>query len=290
MQNKLNEFIKYVEKENLNIFGIIIDDNGKEYSHIWNENQTCIYSIGKSITALCIFILEDRGIITLDDKVVSFFPEFEYSEGTQYITIQNLLNMNGRKDVSWIYDESGELPKEDDFLELFLKEKVTLAENEFKYSNLCSYTLGRIVEKVSGHVLLDFANINIFQKLGIISPRWNTCNQGHTICANGLFLNTRELSKIAKMVLNDGYYNGEEIVSSKNLNIDNYVKFKDDTNLYGNGYKNSFWQCPQNAYRMEGIYSNYVIIIKEKNISITITGNERVKRDHKELDFLLTLF
>lgn len=289
------DFHEYIVNENRNIFGIEIYHDNKIYSKITNNDRTCVYSIGKTITAIAICICKEMGLLSFEDKIISFFTGFSYSEGTEELTIQNLLDMCARKDISWVYDENGELYSDRDFAQLFLDVDVTLDKGMFKYSNSCSYTLGRIVEKVSGLVLLDFCNIYFFRKLDIISPRWNTDNFGHTICANGLFLNTKELSTIGQMILNNGVYNNEKIFDANNLIVENYnvfpEKLKNSPSIFGDGYKNNMWvSLNPLAYRMEGIYSNYVIILKNLNVSIAITGDEKIKRDHMELSFLLEKF
>lgn len=292
MQEILTQFVNYVEQNNLNIYGISINEDGKDYTHIWKDGRNNVYSIGKSITAICIFICVEQGKLKLDQKIVDIFPYLKYSPGTDQLTVQNLLDMTTGKDVSWILDENGKIPTNRDYLELFFEEPITLDESVFRYSNLCSYTLGRIVEEVTGFVLLDFANTNVFKKLDIISPRWRTDHDGHTICATDLFLSTKEMANIGKMIVDGGYFNGKYIFTSPSLDTADFNQFQERLEYinHSRGYKNSMWICNQmDAFRMEGIYSNYVIVSPKRKISIAITGDEKVKRDHKELDFLLSL-
>lgn len=284
---KLNSIVDYINNNNIDVSGVIINENGKKFSHIFKDERVNIYSIGKSITALCIFILEDLNMLSLDDKMVSFFPEFSYSKNTENITIQNLLDMRALKDTSFITN----MQKDDDCdkLKEYFDFECTLENDEFRYSNFCSYTLGRIVEAVSGQVLVDFANDKIFKKLDMPMPRWLTCNLGHTICAHHIFLNVEELYKIGEILRNKGIYKNHLIMTPKH-----FLNFEKEFNVSENEevYRNSFWNLDiGNAYFMKGIYSNLLINIPSQNTTISITANERnnEKRD-KFLEFIKNEF
>lgn len=284
--DNLDSIKNYIDKNNLNVYGIVINEDGKENAYYYNNIRTNIYSIGKSITALCIFKLNDLDLINFDDKMVSFFPEFSYSKGSENITIQNLLDMRSGKDVSYV----GEIPTDDeDFLQRFFDYPVELSNDKFRYSNSCSYVLGRIVTKITGQVLLDFANDNIFKPLDIQSPRWTTCNLGYTLCAHHIWLNVDELSKIGELLRNKGSFNGKEIINCKHFD-----KFSQEFSIGIDKlqYKNSFWNFDyENGYFMKGIYGNILVNIPKDNTTIAITANECDKAKYEALcDFVAEHF
>ncbi len=110
MQDKLNMLVEFITKNDINVKGIIINKDSQSYKHYFSNERVNVYSIAKSITALCIFNLENLNLISFDDKMVSFFPEMKYSKGTENITIQNLLDMRSGKDTSFI----GDIPTDDE--------------------------------------------------------------------------------------------------------------------------------------------------------------------------------
>ncbi|WIV13696.1 serine hydrolase [Proteiniborus sp. MB09-C3] len=83
----------------------------------------------------------------------------------------------------------------------FISEMKKEAGSNFYYEDLCTYMLGRIVEKVSGKIMLDYLKPRMFDMLEIVNPQWNTCQHGHTSCSGGLYLNTEEFSRIGIMLL-----------------------------------------------------------------------------------------
>ena len=96
------ELYRYIHENHPNICQISILQNGKEvYSAEWNGYQrtdcTHIMSATKSIMALLTGIAINHGMIgSVDDKVLSFFPEYSVKHGEKTIydvTIRHLLTM-----------------------------------------------------------------------------------------------------------------------------------------------------------------------------------------------------
>ena len=96
------ELYRYIQENQPNICQISILQNGREiYSAEWNgyqrDNCTHIMSATKSIMALLTGIAIDHGMIgSVDDKVLSFFPEYSVKRGEKTIydvTIKHLLTM-----------------------------------------------------------------------------------------------------------------------------------------------------------------------------------------------------
>ena len=81
------ELYRYIQENQPNICQISMIQNGREiYSAEWNGYQrndcTHIMSATKSIMALLIGIAIDHGMIgSVDDKVLSFFPEYSVKDG-----------------------------------------------------------------------------------------------------------------------------------------------------------------------------------------------------------------
>ncbi len=280
MNKKFDDIVEYIEKNEINIFGVSIVENGEQSQKVLIDEDVNIFSIGKSITALCIYILNDQNKLELTDKIIKYFPEMKYSVGTEKITIQNLLDMRSTKDCSFIgtFPEDGE-----DYLERFFEYECTLEKNTFRYSNFCSYTLGRIITKITDKTTLEFANEMIFKPLGIKQPRWATDNRGYTVCANNLFLGVDSLSKIAELMRGYGTYKNKEII--KRIH---FSQFSEEFSCPESEleYKNSFWNVDiADGYFMKGIFSNIAMVIPKLDISIAITASEK---DNDKRDRLLS--
>ncbi|GEM_PF-2431901 len=99
---ELQELHSYIQEHQPNICQISVLQNGNElYSAEWNGYQRtdCVHiaSATKSVMALLIGIAVDRQIIgSVDDKVLSYFPQYSVKHGEKTIfdvTIRHLLTM-----------------------------------------------------------------------------------------------------------------------------------------------------------------------------------------------------
>jgi CubicO group peptidase (beta-lactamase class C family) len=198
--------------------------------------------------------LMDEGEIRLDDRISFFLPEFGL-QGKEELTVRHLLthtsglpshlayykeNLNTNQILERIYHQSLEYPT---------GEKVV-------YSDLGLITLYKVVETVTGEEFTDFVHREIFAplemketgynptfakeryavtefsenlqgyKAGIVHDE-NTESMGGVSGHAGLFSTKSDLAKYAKMIENNGVYNGKRILSEAALHLSrkNYTSF-----------------------------------------------------------------
>lgn len=282
----LNEFRLTVMERHLNVYGIVVYSKNKgTVTHRWRmDDAECLYSGSKTFTSLAIGICEDEGRLKLTDKVIDFFPEYRdvAVEDSKQTTIRDLLHMaSGQKVFRMTEKVETEILMNTDWAELFFKEPLQHKPGTyFFYSNPCSYMLSRIVEKVTGETLRDFLVPRLFNPLGIYNPQWHTCPKGHTDGATGLYMKTEEYSRLGKLLLNNGEWNGKRIVSEDYLQravndlIDNNKNPKfDSEKKVGYGYQ--IWRCTMpGVYRADGLYGQFSIVIPDREAVVTVTSHE----------------
>ena len=132
-----------------------------------------IASMTKSLTAVCVLTLRDRGLLQLDDPLERHLPEAaglgsELLDGPP-ITLSHLLTMTAGlvEDDPWA-DRQLALPDED-FLRL-LRGGVAPTRRPgeaFEYSNLGYALLGQVARRVSGKPLADLAREVLLGPLGM---------------------------------------------------------------------------------------------------------------------------
>jgi CubicO group peptidase (beta-lactamase class C family) len=131
-----------------------------------------VASISKQFTALSIALLDDEGLLSLDDDVRTHLPELpDYGPP---ITIRNFVHhTSGVRDMWDLLRLSGwrqdDLINFDDLLDIVPRQKALNFQpgSEFLYSNAGYALLSVIVERVSGKTLRDFAHERIFRPLGM---------------------------------------------------------------------------------------------------------------------------
>ncbi|MCB2291729.1 beta-lactamase family protein [Clostridium sp. CS001] len=248
-----------------------------------SNDRENLYSASKTFASVGIGIAESEGLFKLSDYVIDFFPEYKnisYS-GSEKVTIQHLLQMTS----GHMSEDFSQYNSKDRAELFFVSEMKKEAGSNFYYEDLCTYMLGRIVEKVSGEIMLDYLKPRMFDMLEIINPQWNTCQNGHTFCSGGLYLNTEEFSRIGVMLLQNGVYKDKQIVPDSYINrmhskwVD--TTSKNDTESRG-GYGYQVWKCtPPNTYRADGMYGQLCVVLTDYTAVITVNSHNEI--EHKDI-------
>lgn len=151
---------------------------------------------------------------------------------------------------------------------------------QFFYSNACCYMLGRTVEKVTGKNVRDFLVPRLFDPLGIENPQWHTDPRGHTLCATQFFLTLDEFSRLGRLLLRNGAWDGKQLVSEeylKKMATDTVPSGWDGCDepecLAGYGYQ--VWLCSApGTYRADGKYGQFSVLLPEREAAVTVTAHE----------------
>jgi len=255
---KVNEMMgKILEGDIDNIHGIVVIKNGKlvleEYFDGFDqETKHRIMSASKSVTSILIGMAIDRGMIKgVDTGVYEFFPEYE---GTKWIDQQYAINLKqvltmtaGLDWNDWQYpgydprDTTRQMTRSGDWLKFVLNRDIAEpAGEQFAYNNGLTMLLGGILKNTSGQNAINFAEKNLFTRLGISDYTWDTGSGGIANTAWGLSMKLRDMAKIGYLYLNRGKWKGKRIVSEEWVN----ESVKDHVNqnvVLGSGYGYQWW-------------------------------------------------
>lgn len=302
------EFHAYVDGSNgneSNICQICAIRNGTViYEDSWrgfaSEDAVNVNSVTKGVMALLAGIASDKGLISVDDKVMDYFPEYQAKRGEKTIfevTVRHLLTMTapykGRSEP-W-----KKVCTSDDWTKAaldFLGGRAGIT-GEFRYATLGIQILAGIIERGSGEKLIDFANKNLFIPLGIPEhvihgdsskedqfdffmnkgPRkneWYSDPQGTVTAGWGLCASAKDLALIGCMVLNGGSMGKVRIVSSEWINsmLTPYQKLGE---RFGNMYYGYLWYKPfedREVYAAIGDGGNIIYVNKDNNVAVGVTG------------------
>ncbi len=126
-----------------------------------------IASMTKAFTAMSIMMLKERGLLSLDDTIADYIPEFYMGD---QVTIHQLLRMTGglypMLDNPIIWERISEFHTPYELLEYFMYEPLVFEPGtQWAYCNSCYVTLGVIIETISGMSYRDFIKTNILDPL-----------------------------------------------------------------------------------------------------------------------------
>lgn len=168
-------------------------------------------SVTKAVASLAIGKLLDEGKIrSLDEPAATWFPEWKADPTKARITLRQLMTHTSglpRLDGSELYPN-------DDML-AFARGLAVQYEpgTQWEYSNPGAMLLAGIVRQASGKPLDRYMQDTIFEPLGIMDWKWHRDRAGNPDAFGGLQLRPRDLAKIGQLMLDQGRWQGRQILS-----------------------------------------------------------------------------
>lgn len=268
----LTEFIDKVIKNKLNIYGIVVIKDGIKVCehHFAPEERRELYSVTKSFTSTAVGIAIQEGYFSLYDTLLNFFQEDipkdmpkEHLDNLNKVTVERLLTMS-------IIDYPFERLNSDNWLKHILSIPLpNVEERGFNYSNLSSYLAGVIVERAVKTNMMDYLKPRLFEPLGIENVECEYSPEGYFYGATGMKLTINELSRFGQLYLQDGFYDGRQLLAKDW--VASASKKQIETREGGYGYY--FWREQVHSYRASGMKGQVCIVIPEKNAVIAVMSD-----------------
>ncbi len=215
---------------------IIVKDNKLIFEKYMNgfdaKQRQYTASVSKSAGSVLTGIAIQQGLIEginegLPDRYLyELFPEYEQllkpDSLKSKIRFQHALSMSGGlqwDENTYPYSDPrndwiAASHSDDPFTYLFEKEISSPPGSTFNYNGGYSLLLSKQVQDASGSTALTFAKENLFKPLKIKDYEWESLDNGLTDTDGGLHLRPRDMAKIGQLYLNNGKWNGEQIVDS----------------------------------------------------------------------------
>jgi CubicO group peptidase (beta-lactamase class C family) len=186
-KDKLDEIMKTYHTYNMFDGSILVAENGKviyknafgmanrEWS-IPNGTNTkfMIGSVSKPLTAMLVLLQVQKGLIDLDQTISHYIPEFSQKNGDR-ITIRQLLSHTSGMPNYDIYKDffpkiSRQFYTREDYIKLYMDAPLAFEPGKnYYYSSWGYFTLGYIMERVTGKSYSQLMKEDIFDKIGMDS-------------------------------------------------------------------------------------------------------------------------
>lgn len=142
-------------------------------------------SVSKQFTAMGILLLEQKGLLSLQDSLRKFFPELPYSGITIHHMLTHISGLPDYMDIMRAKWDRTRIAGNADIVTLLAQEKPEVhfkPGTKWEYSNTAYALLAIIIEKVSGQSFKSYMHENIFAPLGMSHTRvYNTRRSGERI-------------------------------------------------------------------------------------------------------------
>lgn len=213
----------YLKK--LHIAGFIVINKGaiafEKYYSMLPEDQHTLQSVTKVITSTLITSLVNEKKIDLTQSIDRYIPELKGTDW-QGISVKDILNMKSGMDIRSIDFETGPftnpqhknyqlesalgiLPKADNtpssvYSFIAAMKKDTIPGLEAAYSNINTFVLGWLAEKITGQKYCDMVTERIWNPMGASSNAY-TClsDQGIAWPHGGISATLRDLARFGMM-------------------------------------------------------------------------------------------
>jgi len=263
----------------------------------WNpyrpDLRHSLYSCSKSFTSTAIGFAVSEKRLSVNDKVISFFPKSLPDTVKPYLaslTIKDLLTMSAGQEP----DPTGTIPfKTDDWVKAFLATPIIHQPGtKFLYNTMATFTLSAIIQKVTGQKVIDYLKPRLFDPLGIKGMDWEVSKMGINTGGWGLRVKTEDLAKMGQLYLQKGMWKGKQMLPQEWVNEATTFKIdqapgvaqsRKDSSDWMQGYCCQFWRCRHNAFRADGAFGQYIIVMPDQDAVLAITSETADMQDELNL-------
>ena len=313
--NLINELFTKIEKGDYpKTNSILISQNDsllfeKYFNGYGKDSLQDVRSTTKSITALLAGIAIDKGILKLDEPVLTYLPQYNeenienWDDRKSLITVEDLLTMRTGIGCEQFFGDLGfpdceeKMFDQKDWVKYGLDQKMAFDPKEqWLYTGTAPMIMGAVISESSKASIAEFASNHLFTPLEITKNYQWAKNRvtGRYFTAGNLRISPRNMLSIGNMVINQGKYKGQQIISEKMIDeiLDEKVELPNNYSFFntaGNSWKGQlaanygyYWYTEKARINDREITlkftfgngGNYIVLVPELNdLVIVFTGS-----------------
>lgn len=273
--------IERLEKKQIPMHSLLLMHRDKlicecYYSPCSADTLHRMFSITKSFTGIAIGLLADEGRLSLNDKIVDYFPEKVPSNVHPYIadmTIRDMLMMRTCHEKT-----TYKLDMESDWVESFFTTMPTHpAGTVFHYDTSAAHTLCALAEKLTGMDMLDYikkklAPLNLSEESYLLKDPF-----GVSIGGSGLVATSLDMLKFGIFLYRNGNIDGEQLLSASY--IQEATSCLTATAVTAPlpseacGYGMQIWRTQKNGYVCYGMGGQLIIVLPNYELICVTTAD-----------------
>ena len=235
-----------------------------------------MFSISKSFTSIAIGLLEAEGKLSLDDPIVSYFPDKIPANVHPWIaamTIRDMLMMRTCHAAT-----TYKVDMKSDWVESFFTVPPTHPAGKlFHYDTSSAHTLCALVERLSGMPMLDYLK----EKLSVLEFSGEsymlTDPFGVSMGGSGLVALPSDLLKFGYLLSHDGNIDGTQLVSASYIKTatshlsDTRITAPLPSEACGYGYQ--IWRSEKNGFVCYGMGGQFIHYLPDYDLLFVTTAD-----------------
>ncbi len=274
-------FVEAADKDLDSLHSFMLVRHGHVVAEGWwapysAESRHSLFSLSKSFTSTAVGLAAAEGKLNIDDPVLKFFPDdapAEPSANLKAMRLSDLLRMNTGHQTEPARKATEAWAK------TFLAHPVPFKPGtHFLYNTSATYMASAAVQKATGQTVLDYLKPRLFDPLGIENPTWEASPQGITAGGYGLSIRTEDIAKFGHLYLQKGKWQGKQLVPEAWVEAATARQTANGSNPrsdWDQGYGYQFWRSRHGAYRGDGAFGQYCVVLPEQDAVIAITSGLR---------------
>jgi len=272
------DFVNTLDQQMDGMHSVMVVRHGKVIAEGWwapydAQHRHVLYSLSKSFTSTAVGFAVAEGRVSIDDEVLKFFPDdapTNASNNLKAMRVRDLLTMS-----TGHQDETSSAPDAISAKSFLAQAVPHLPGTHFKYNTPATFMQSAIVQKVTGQTVLEFLQPRLFEPLGIDDPVWDTNFQGISLGGYGLRVRTEDIAKFGQLYLQKGRWQGKQLLTPEWVEMASAKQTSNGSNPksdWNQGYGFQFWRCRHNAYRGDGAFGQYCVVMPEQDAVVAITS------------------
>ena len=246
------------------------------------------FSVSKSILSLATGLAIDNGNIrSVKDRITKYLPELrQRNHRFRKITLEDLLRM--RSGIGYSSDTKFPFVDQDAPRTYYHPDLRTVAlkmtridpslDGKFHYNNYNPLLIGLILERTTNKSISSLIESGIWKRIGAeYDASWSTDNNSFEKMESGFNARPIDFAKIGRLILNNGYFNEQEVISSdwiQRSTIPRDTLQPDRTGGWGYGY--FWWSVPQEDQEAKifgnGRFGQFLYVSPDSNTIIIRHG------------------
>ena len=296
----IQKYIEKIDPKRHELHSYMLIRHGKVISEAWWKPYSAdkvhsMYSVSKSWTSTAIGFAVAEKRLSVQDKVISFFPEYADLKDKPYmqdLRVQDLLTMSVGHENEPLRSV---IVMQPDWIRGFLNHPIVAKPGtKFLYNTLATYMLSAIIQKVTGETTLTYLKPRLLDPLHISGIDWESDQKGINVGGWGIRLKTEDMAKLGLLYLNKGKFEGKQVLPATWVAEATKAQIMQDSGktpeeraqmfyngwpdwLQGYGYQ--FWRGRHNSFRGDGAFGQTILMMPDQDAVLIITSESQDLQD-----------
>ena len=287
-------FYRHLDAYGLSTHSVVLARGDRVFSECYyapfhKDFKHRMYSVSKSFVSIAVGFCEQDGLLSLDDPMVKYLPEYLSDDANPHlrtVTIREMLTMESaveRGAVNWF--TSGTSDRTETYFRKTARYKYP--DTLFHYDSSGSYILGVIVERLTGKPFIEYLKDKALREIGFSEDAY--CLKvpgGHSFGDSGVMCSTYDLMLFARFVLSGGtfdgvrYLNGDYVKKATTTSVSTNDYGFGLANAYGYGYQ--IWGAPRGCFAFNGMGTQVAVCDPKNDIVLAINSDNQGNASHYE--------